>query len=357
MSNILSLLGDYRQPDRKAAARSRQVLHADRSAAKLNYLLSKRKAEAVAVHLARIVALVELVEYPFFVARRDPGAVVLDSECHGVIFSAHAHQDHPAVGVELYGVVDQIRPYMYQQRAVARILDLVQLNVKVDVLLRPFLLQRHDGLPHLLVKPVADALRADALRAYLGQEQDVPDERGEAAGIEEYLFNIIVLLLLRLLVILQQGSVALNGVYRRLELMRHAGDEVRLQGLGRTQLLDHHVEAAVQAAHLIDAAVCLGGHIEVPARHGAHGLFELCDGVKEYLQCEICDDEAENDAEQNRPYEERRRHGYAEPLFYKPRRQLREERDDDVLDHAYQREPDAQRRHGCKLLFHSFTTL
>ena len=174
----------------------------DGSAVQINDFFDNRETQSVSLRGMGRVCLIELVKNMLLGFGTYAGTVVLNGEYYSVLIPEQPNHDYPANRVELYGVVDQIRPYMYQQRAVARILDLVQLNVKVDVLLRPFLLQRHDGLPHLLVKPVADALRADALRAYLGQEQDIPDERGEAAGIEEYLFNIIVLLLLRLLMIL-----------------------------------------------------------------------------------------------------------------------------------------------------------
>ena len=99
---------------------------------------------------------------------------------------------------------------MEQQAFIAAVHYLIQFYVKVDILLRPFLFQRHNGLPYLLVKTEYCALWPDRLVVDLGQQQDVARQRGQPPGVEQDFFNVCLLLLRRLVVILQERGVPLT---------------------------------------------------------------------------------------------------------------------------------------------------
>ena len=84
---------------------------------------------------------------------------------------------------------------MLQEPRIARVFDLVEIDVEVDVLFRPPALKGKDALAHLLIEAEALAPGADGLTVELAQQQDIARQRGEAARVEEDLVDIFRLFL------------------------------------------------------------------------------------------------------------------------------------------------------------------
>ena len=117
---------------------------------------------------------------------------------------------------------------MAQEIFIARVFYLVKVNVELYFFLFPLALERENGLAHLLVEPECAGLEAYRLVVDLREQQDVPNKVGQAARVENDLIDIGVLLLIGQLTVLKQGSVALDGVYRRLELVGYVAYKIGL---------------------------------------------------------------------------------------------------------------------------------
>lgn len=146
----------------------------------------------------------------------------------------------------------------------------------------------------------------------------VPDEVGQAARVENDLINVGVLLLVGQLTILKQGSVALDGVYRRLELVGHIAYKIGLERFSVAELLDHGVEAAVNLAHVAYLARAVEAHGEVPARDLAHRVAELHHRAYDYLAQPDSDSGAGQDTDEQDTYRVRHTEPYAEPAVEQP---------------------------------------
>ena len=157
--------------------------------------------------------------------------------------------------------------------------------------------------------------------------------------------------------ILQERGVPLNGVDGRLEFVGHAGNEICLQCLGVSQLLDHPIEAFINIPYFLQLAVALHGHMKISARYLLHGLSQAGDRVDEGMGNIVGDSAAHHNAEQYRPDEDGNVHGNAQPALQEPASQFGQQHHGDKFCHADQKKFDPQRYLGRDLFFHSFTTL
>ena len=162
---------------------------------------------------------------------------------------------------------------MLHQALRADVFDFLQIHVELDVLAGPLGLQKHHRLTDLLIQPVLGGGGPDGLVVHPGDQQNVPHQGGEAAGVEQDPLHI-ARLLLRGGAALEQHGIALDGVDGGLELMGHVGDKVALKGFGGGQGLYHQVEALVAVADLGNAALGLQLHGEIPLGHPLHGPAE-----------------------------------------------------------------------------------
>ena len=153
---------------------------------------------------------------------------------------------------------------MRQQFFVAVVGNLLKFHVEIDVLRGPAVLEKKNREPDLLVKPVIG--RADFERRIIetGEQQNIPDQVRKPLGIQKNLLGILRLIARVQVLLLQEGGVALYGIYRRFKLMRDVGDEIGLHDFGRAEFLRHDVEVGVQVLHLADAACRVHALREVP---------------------------------------------------------------------------------------------
>ena len=230
---------------------------------------------------------------------------------------------------------------MLHQALRADVFDFLQIHVELDVLAGPLGLQQHHRLTDLLVQPVLGGGGPDGLVVHPGDQQNVPHQGGQTAGVEQNPLHV-ARLLLGGGAALEQHGVALDGVDGGLELVGYVGDEVALQGFGGGQSLHHQVEALVAVADLRDAAFRLKLHGEVPLGYALHGAAEAhhraqhkdvhCDGHRH----------ADGQAEKHQPHQGMHLDGGVQQAAEQGGKHRGQQERAQNLQHGHQNEQQAQ---------------
>ena len=302
----------------------------------------------------RAVALIEFVENAGLILLGDDRAFVVDGEKYAARFLHEAYLNEPAARAKFYGVVDEVCPHALQKTLVAGKIHGVEVYVEVDLFFRPSALERQNALAHLLVEAEARAPGTNGLAVELAQQQNIARKGGEAARIEEDLVDILRLLLARLLMLLQERGIALDGADGRFEFVRNVGDEVGLQRFGGIQLADHEIEVVVNVADVTKDALGLHVNVEVAAGDLLHAVRKAGDGREERDGEARCRGAAEQQRENKHPDEHR--HIDAE-MLQPPACERGQKRHDDKACHADEEELHADIKKSIAALFHERTTL
>ena len=219
-----------------------------------------------------------------------------DHVAAGLLLAQH---DAPARLGELDRVGDQVVEDDLQHALVRQDHHaLLELRVKVDVLPFPLLLVRQGAVAELSREVIRRGIGHNLLILQLVEPQDIGDEHAEALAGRGNRCRILALLLLAQVAALQRASVAADDGQRRLDLMRHVGDEIVLHGLDTGELVYHAVEVLEHEVHVVKLVPLvhgLDGHGEIPLGHGAHGAAEAAHGLVILGTAHLMDDDRRDD--------------------------------------------------------------
>lgn len=108
-------------------------------------------AQSVALGFMTCISLAELFENMSFYGFVHIFSVIGHGYCECFFLIQKSHLDRIPLLREFGGVIEEIRPYFFEQRGISAILSFRQIQLKVQFFLFPFLLCQKNTLPDLLI--------------------------------------------------------------------------------------------------------------------------------------------------------------------------------------------------------------
>lgn len=144
--------------------------------------LGQRQTEAVALGGVGGIALIEFLEDALLRGLVHARSVIAHLDPHRAVRALAGNLDQAVRLGELDGVADEVDPDVGHHLLVAHVINLVEVQRKVDVLGLPLLLQKQNAAAQLLVQAIFRLVGDDLLVFQLGQEQDVAGHIGQTLG-------------------------------------------------------------------------------------------------------------------------------------------------------------------------------
>ena len=208
-------------------------------------------------------------------------SVVLNRENNRFYTCRKTHLYHTVFRTEFDGVVNQVTEHVSKKLLAAVVGNLLKIHIEIDAFRGPAVLKKKNRETDLLVETVIRRADFEGRIIETREQQNVSDQVGKPPCIQKNLLGVFRFVAGVQVFLLQEGGVALYGIYRSFKLMRDVGDEIGLHDLGRAQLLRHDVEVRVKVLHLTDAACGVHALREIPFGDLLHRGTEPRDGAEE----------------------------------------------------------------------------